>query len=581
MDYYDYMRLFFISLLLANSLGLHAQSLPAVDTLPQKSVLDSQLFYQLLLGELQARAEEPAAAFSLVLDAARKSSDPKAYRRAVQIALQARSGESALQAAKAWSQAIPTSREANQFILQILLNLNRIAETLEPLKRELQLIPANEKRDAVWAFPNLFERSTDKILAASTVQKALGSSFGNSELGATAWAVIGRMWQRANDKSAALNAASKGITLMPSNEHPALLALSLMSAELPDAENLVKKHLAGTARAEFHMAYIKALLSQKRDNDAQTELDKLNQLHGDYADAWLVQGAMSLQNKQFNQAEQQFLRFLNLNQASSKPEFPADANRAASKALLSLAHIATLRRDFKGADEWLQRIVNADDILDAQIRRAGLLSRQGQLDQALILIHAAPERTTAEAHTKRTAELQLLRENKQYKRAQAMLTQALTNAPDDTDLIYEQATIAEKLGDLPEMERLLRRLIELKPDDQNAYNALGYALADHNLRLPEAQALVLKALQLAPGDPFITDSLAWVAFRMGQTAEALRLLQGAYLQRPDAEIAAHLGEVLWSLEKQQEAKKIWLEGMQLNPENETLTQTLKRLGVRL
>ncbi len=581
MDYYEYMRQLFIALFFLNALVLHAQDGLANGTATQKSALDGQLFYQLLLGELQARSDEPAAAYSLMLDAARQSNDPKAYRRAVQIALQARSGESALQAARAWSQAIPASREANQFILQILLNLNRVSETLEPLRRELQLVPASEKRDALWVLPNLYERSTDKLAAATTVQKALGTSFGSNELASTAWAVIARMWQRANDNAAALSATSKGMVLMPDNEHPALVALSLLSTTQPEAENLVRKHLAGTPRAEFHMAYVKALLAHKRDNDAQAELEKLISQHPDYADAWLVQGAISLQNKQFNQAERQLMRFLELNQASSKPEVAADANRAASKAFLSLAHIATLRRDFGGADEWLQRIVHPDDFLDAQIRRAGLLSRQGQLDQGLALIHAAPERSNADAHAKRTAELQLLRDNKQYQRAKNLLTLALANAPDDTDLLYEQATIAEKLGDLTEMERLLRRMIELKPDDQNAYNALGYALADHNLRLPEAQALILKALQLAPADPFITDSLAWVAFRMGQTTQALRLLQGAYKQRPDAEIAAHLGEVLWTLNQHQQAKEIWLEGLQINPDNETLTKTLKRLGVAL
>jgi tetratricopeptide (TPR) repeat protein len=578
MDYYDHMRRLFLSFFLISSLSLQAQTVPATEPVNPSSALDSTLFYQLLLGELNARSDDVAAAFSLVLDAARKTSDPLVYRRAIQIALQARSGESALIAAKAWSTAIPTSREANNFVLQILLGLNRVNETLEPLKRELLLVPAPEKRAAIWVLPSLFERTSDKTAGAQTLQKALAPLLAHAEFGSTSWAVIGRMWQRAGEKSVALKAASQGLGLNPQDEHPALVALSLMSEDQPEAENWVKKHLDGNARAEFRMAYVKALLAQKRDADAQIELNKLNQLHPDYADAWLVQGALSLQNKQFNLAEQQLQHFLALSQKTAQTP---DASRSASKAYLSLAHIANLRKDFQQADSWLQRIVHADDILDAQIRRAGLLSRQGQLDQALTLIQNAPERSVAEASTKRSAQLQLLREHKQYKRANALLMQALTDAPHDTDLIYEQATLYEKLGDLPEMERLLRQLIALKPADQTAYNALGYALADHNQRLPEARALIAKALELAPGDPFIIDSLAWVEFRMGQSAQALRLLQGAYAQRPDAEIAAHLGEVLWSLDLKLEAQKIWREGMQLNPDNETLVQTLKRLGVRL
>jgi len=141
--------------------------------------------------------------------------------------------------------------------------------------------------------------------------------------------------------------------------------------------------------------------------------------------------------------------------------------------------------------------------------------------------------------------------------------------------------LAEKMGDIDEMERLLRQLILAKPDDPQAYNALGYALADRNLRLPEARQLIEKALALAPGDSFIVDSLAWVTYRMGQTKEALELLRSAYSQRPDTEIAAHLGELLWVSGQRDEALQIWREGFQTNPDNETLNETLQRLRVTL
>ena len=131
------------------------------------------------------------------------------------------------------------------------------------------------------------------------------------------------------------------------------------------------------------------------------------------------------------------------------------------------------------------------------------------------------------------------------------------------------------------MERLLRELIAARPDDPHAYNALGYSLADRNLRLPEAIELITKALQLTPNDPFITDSLAWAYFRSGNTDEALRLLQQAYSDRPDAEIAAHLGEVLWQMGQRASAQEIFRQGLKINPENETLNETIKRLRVPL
>ncbi|MCX7225905.1 MAG: tetratricopeptide repeat protein [Burkholderiales bacterium] len=143
------------------------------------------------------------------------------------------------------------------------------------------------------------------------------------------------------------------------------------------------------------------------------------------------------------------------------------------------------------------------------------------------------------------------------------------------------AMMAEKIGKFDDMERLLRSVIARKPDYQHAYNALGYSLAERNQRLPEARQLIKKALELAPDDPFITDSLGWVEFKSGNLPEALRILQGAYKSRPDAEIAAHLGEVMWAMGRREQALTVWREGLTLSPDNDTLRDTLKRLRVKL
>jgi predicted Zn-dependent protease len=182
---------------------------------------------------------------------------------------------------------------------------------------------------------------------------------------------------------------------------------------------------------------------------------------------------------------------------------------------------------------------------------------------------------------KTMAEVSLLRDNKLYKPAYELLAQAAAKDPADPDLLYDQAMMAEKLRDFADMERLLRQVIAKKPDYHHAYNALGFSLAERNVRLPEAKQLIQKALEYSPGDPFITDSLGWVEFRMGNRAEALRILQGAYKERPDPEIAAHLGEVLWTLGEREQAQSIWREGMLQSSDNETLLETLKRLKVKL
>ncbi|MBP8288027.1 MAG: hypothetical protein KAX57_14455, partial [Rhodoferax sp.] len=187
------------SFILSGVIGVCAQGASSPDSSAKPSAMDAPLFYQLLLGELNARNDESGAAFSLMLDAARKTRDPAVFRRAVQVAIRARAGESALQAAKAWRDADPTSSEANLFVLQILLGQNRVAETVEPIQREVKLTPAPQQRDFIWRLPGYFDRVGDRRLAATTLQNALSALTDDKFVGATAGAVIGRMWHRAGD----------------------------------------------------------------------------------------------------------------------------------------------------------------------------------------------------------------------------------------------------------------------------------------------------------------------------------------------------------------------------------------------
>ena len=216
-----------------------------------------------------------------------------------------------------------------------------------------------------------------------------------------------------------------------------------------------------------------------------------------------------------------------------------------------------------------------------QARRASILAHQGKISEARDLIRKVPERNADDARAKLVAEAGLLRDAKRWKDAFEVLGTAVQRQPDDTDLLYEQAMMAEKLDRLDDMERLLRRVIAIKPDHAQAHNALGYSLADRALRLGEARTLIQRALELQPGDPFITDSLGWVEYRMGNRDEALRLLRQAYHARPDPEIAAHLGEVLWAYGQRDEARRVWQEAKGRDAANDVLRETLARLKVTL
>jgi tetratricopeptide (TPR) repeat protein len=356
-----------------------------------------------------------------------------------------------------------------------------------------------------------------------------------------------------------------------------LLALELMDPKRPQAEVVVRKYIDGKPLAELRMAYARALLDAQRYADAAQQLQVVTAEKPEYPEAWLVQGTLQLQDNKDAAAEASLKRYIELAQAHRSGE---ERGRGLAQAYLSLSRIAEKRKDYALAGAWLDKIENPQDLVAAQNRRASLLARQGKLEEGRKLLRALPERTPEDAAMKLSAEVQLLRDNKQYKAAYDLMAQANAKPPFDADRVYEQAMLAEKMGNLPEMERLLRQVIAAKPDFHHAYNALGYSLADRNLRLPEAKELIQKALTYAPEDPFISDSLAWVEFRMGNKAEALRILDIAYKTRPDAEIAAHLGEVLWSLGQRERAQAIWKEGLLLNSESETLQETLKRLRVK-
>jgi tetratricopeptide (TPR) repeat protein len=570
----------FAALLAASVVATPVLAQPAgetVATAPANSGLDAELFYQLLLGELNGQGSEPAAGFALILDAAKRTSDPALYQRAVEMAFEARSGDAALQAARAWRQAFPQSREANRYVLQILVALNRLPESVEPLKTEIALSEASERPAVIGAVARAYSRATDKKQAATVVEQGLANYLDKPDTGAAAWSAVGRLRLAAGDTAGALEAARRGQAVSPAAEGPVLLALELMDPKLPQAEAMVRTYMQGQPLPELRVAYARALIDSQRSAEAVQQLQQVTRERPDFAEAWLAQGSLLVQDNQFVPAEAALKRYLELVKSQPASE---ERSRGTAQAYLSLAQIAEKKGDYAQANAYLDRIENAQDLIQAQSRRASILARQGRMDEARKLIRSLPERTPADARLKAMAEVQLLRDNKQYKAAYDLLGQTIAKDPADGDLLYDQAMLAEKLGDFDQMERLLRELIAKKPDYHHAYNALGYSLAERGVRLPEARQLVQKALELAPGDPFISDSLAWVEFRMGNKAEALRILQAAYKERPDPEIAAHLGEVLWSLGQRDQAQGVWREGLLQANDNETLQETLKRLKVK-
>jgi tetratricopeptide (TPR) repeat protein len=435
------------------------QTTPTPDQPVVNSAMDAETFYKILLSELNLLDDEPRIGFALMLDSARKTKDILLFERAITIALQSRSGESALSAARAWLVAIPTSIDAARYVVQISLNMNRLE------------LPA-----------------------------------GKADIAVT------------------LEVAKLALAQNPSDADAAQLAIALMATKEPLAEQLVKQYLAQTTtqtKPEVRLAYARTLVSLTRFTEALTQVQKLSIDSPTYAPSWLVLGTLQYQISQ--------------------------------------------------------------DTADLSIANASAMAAQVSLNKFIQLTDALPiEQRSASQSRAYILLANMAKNNKQYQQAYDTLTKAIANSneTDRADLQYDLAMMAEKLTRLDEMERILRQVIESKPDDPQAYNALGYALADRNLRLPEAKILIQKAVKLAPEDPFIADSLGWVEFKLGNLAEAQRVLETAYKTKPDAEIAAHLGEVLWRQGMKDKATAMWKEGAKINKDNDTLAETLKRFGVK-
>ncbi|QTD46632.1 tetratricopeptide repeat protein [Ottowia testudinis] len=541
--------------------------------------MTARLMYELLVGELLFREGDAQKGTAYVLDAARRLGDESLFKRATEMAIQSRSGPTALEATRAWRQALPSSSEAGQYELQVLIVLGRIGETEEPARRLLATLPAADKVAFITALPTLYQRVPDKTEAARVVEGSLADALKNPSLAPAAWTSIGRMRLQAGDKAGALAAATLGQNASAQSEWPALLALQLMAANEPKAEALIKRHLARSdARPEVHIGYARALIEQGRQADAHAQLDTLIRRAPDRPESWLVRGALFADENKDAQAEADLQRYLKLLESTAPANAP-DRSEGPDHARMMLARIAERRGDYGAAEQWLAAVDSPEQALSVQTRRAQMLARQGKLEEAREAIRRAPERTPDDKRLKLQAEAQMLRDNQQAAQAYQLLSDELEKSPDDDGLLYDAAMAAERANQLDTMERLLRRVIELKPDAAHAYNALGYSFADRGMRLDEARALIEKAVQLSPDDAYIQDSLAWVHFRLGNARQARKILENAYKKRPDAEIAAHLGEVLWTLGERDGARRVWREGLRLDARNEALVKALQRLGV--
>jgi tetratricopeptide (TPR) repeat protein len=572
-----------------------ALAVAAPTSVAAPSALDAELFAQILVSELDLRQGEAAQAIQRMTALARRYKDEQLFRRAVDMAVQARAPEPAVATLKTWRQTLPRSVAAAEVQAQILAALGRANEAAEAARAWIELTPAPQRPAVLLGLPRLVVKGQQAAALVPLLDALLKPWRDAPATRLPALLSTARLRMAAGELSRAVDAAREAQALDATSDGAAVIGLELMDHE-PGAESLVTTYLnnARPAAGIVRIGYARRLTAAQRFKEAASTLEAATASDPQLASAWLMQGALQLELGQPARARDALKRFVELrhrqvaDQAAQASADGADDDEAddgitqqLSQAHLMLAQASEQLGDFQDAQEWLDRLGEQARSPAALTRRASVLARQGRVDEAKTLLMQLPEGTPEQARSKVLSQTQLLRDAQRWQEAYDLLQQANSRFQDDAEFLYEQALLEEKFGKHDDMERLLRRVIQIKPDQQHAYNALGYSLADRGLRLEEARQLIGKALQLAPGDPFITDSLGWVEFRLGNRQDALKLLRDAYDRRPDAEIAAHLGEVLWSDGQRDAALTVWRAGRDRDAGNEVLKQTLQRLKVRL
>jgi Flp pilus assembly protein TadD len=562
------MRQKLLPLALAATLALPAcataqpAATPPDATPPAAQGLSEPMLYEFLLGEIALQRGDARLAAQTYLDLARRTGDARVARRAVEVANQAELPALALDAAQTWEKLEPESPQALQVVAVLLIAAKRVGEAEPYLQRLLSSEGVNVE-SGFMQLNRLLAGNPDKASNLRVVRKLAARHPALPQ----AHFAIAQAAYVADDDEAALAAIRDAAALRPDWEVAALFEAQVLQKRSPAAaaQRLAEFLERNPQSREVRMNYARALVLDKRYDEARKQYQAMLAASPGNTEVIYAVGLLAFQLKDYPVAEENMKRLLGM------------GYRDANGVRYLLGQMAEEQKRWPEAIKWYESIADGDHLLPARMRAAGAIAKQGKLDEARGYLRKVAADHPEDQVQLLVAEAQLLRDADRHRDAFDMLDQALAKEPQQPELLYDLALTAEKLERFDLLESHLRKLIAVKPDHAHAYNALGYSLAERNTRLPEARKLIEKALELSPEDYFILDSLGWVQFREGDLKGAARTLRRAYAGRPDAEIGAHLGEVLWQLGEREEADRIWQESLKSSPENETLRKTLQRL----
>lgn len=568
-----------ITAVLAISLGLaHSGLLLAAGETPAKPAtkrlaaaeagssssenLLARTVFQALVGEFALQRNDIKLGLDAWVDLARRTRDPKVIGRAAEVAGLTRQYDLALELTKMWLEVEPESQAAKQLQSSLLVTANRL-DDLAPqitalLEQDKASLPAN-----LMHLNRLLARHNDKKAVQKLVDRVTAPYHGLAE----AHFAMGQAAFNAGDNLRALGETEKALQLRPDWEAAALIRTQLQARQSPataidSLQDFIKRY---PEARDARLALARLLISEKQYDAARSQFDRLIKDNPDNPEVIYPVAMLALQQGDIATGRAQLERLLHTDISDkSTPHF----------------FLGQIEQDEKKLDTALDhylQVTSGEQYIAARSRAAQILLQQGKNEEARTLLHETRGSSNAERTQLTMAEAQLLREAGRHTEAFTLLETALKNQPDSPELLYESALTAERLGKPDVLEAHLTRLLKIAPDHAHALNALGYSWADRNIRLPEAYELISRALSLMPEDPFIMDSLGWVLYRQGKLGEALTTLQRAYSLKADPEIAAHIGELLWAMNRKDEARRLLSEAARQNPDSEVLNATIKKL----
>lgn len=497
--------------------------------------------FAIMAAELASQRGDSATAVAAYLAAAQESKDAELARRAVELALTNQDNELALTAAREWFQLAPNDAQAKRTVLLLQLSTNRVEEALPAVQAMLTALQQSEEKHPGVAAASpmkvaleLLLRIPDKTLAYETGLKVLSNDPTNSE---TQY-VLSQLAFSADNADLAATHLQNVINEVPEERYYLLLAQYFQKRDGNDEAAMSLLEEQATKHPNWFSTRLflaRVLTQQSRWSEAADRFAQLIALQPNNYPLYSSQGFVLSKLKDANEAERHFNLYL-------KHTDPAERNNELL-IHLTMAELFNEQKNFTKAIEWLKTAPNANESVDVQLVMHKLYKEQNNTEAATRVLQTFKPQGEDDTVRLALALSKWKEEQKDFIKAVHAIDQGLLAYPDQPDLLYERAMLAERQSDLVNVEKYLKRLIEVKPDNPHGYNALGYTWADHNIRLYEALELIKKANELSPEDPFILDSLGWVHYRLGELDLALPALERAYKLRSDEEIGLHLLEL--------------------------------------